>query len=233
MDIEMIAFFIDEGTETLASWEETCLRMEQDLNIEYLDELFRYAHNLKGSAKMVDLAEIGALVHKIEDVINAARNQKIKLTKEIVEFFLDAQTLMSEWVQDLRTTPETVKDVSELEARIYKYLGDEYVPQEDDDDMGFGLPEDEGSLVMVSSEAQVLDVEKDLVISQMHLVMEELTFLEGEAYTLNIKSNSIDTTGIQWLLCLKEDPSFEVNVVCSNEELRSGMRDLGVLEKIL
>ena len=74
---EFILTFIEEAKDTLELWEKTCLELEKNPNPESIKNLFRFAHNLKGSSRSVNLNAFGTFIHKIEDLITLLRDEKI------------------------------------------------------------------------------------------------------------------------------------------------------------
>ena len=64
-DSEFISIFLEEAIEILEKWEFICLNLEKKPTPEGIKDLFRLAHNLKGSSRSVNLLEYGAFVHQI------------------------------------------------------------------------------------------------------------------------------------------------------------------------
>jgi two-component system chemotaxis sensor kinase CheA len=125
MDKEIINFFADEALDIFEKWESLCLILEDHHNAENMNELFRYAHNLKGSSMSVGLDEFGAFVHKVEDLIVLIQSGKLKLTKDDVGLFLEAHSIMSKWLDDARTNPEVKPHYRPLIAKIKIRMGEE------------------------------------------------------------------------------------------------------------
>ena len=69
----LLLTFLDEAEDLLMEWEQSFLVLEESITQSKLDSLFGVTHNLKGSSRSVGLNFFGALVHKVEDVIELAR----------------------------------------------------------------------------------------------------------------------------------------------------------------
>ena len=83
---EVLNIFKTEGLEILDIMDSKLLLLENDVeNKELVLELFREAHSIKGSARMLGFNSIQNLVHKIEDIFGYYRDLKIKITPENLE----------------------------------------------------------------------------------------------------------------------------------------------------
>ncbi len=80
----MIQLYYEESEELLQKAEECMIRLEMDYSGGDINELFRIAHTIKGSSHMVGYADIGNLMHKIEDMLDCARNGSIPFDQSIV-----------------------------------------------------------------------------------------------------------------------------------------------------
>ncbi|HMI38320.1 MAG TPA: hybrid sensor histidine kinase/response regulator, partial [Nitrospiraceae bacterium] len=80
LDAEVMSFFGPEAQEYLESLEAQLLRLEREQhNPEVINQLFRTAHTLKGSAYTVGFESIGDLTHYVEDFMGAVREGRIKI----------------------------------------------------------------------------------------------------------------------------------------------------------
>ncbi|OFW10723.1 MAG: hypothetical protein A3H96_22510 [Acidobacteria bacterium RIFCSPLOWO2_02_FULL_67_36] len=75
-----IGQFVEEARERLRSLDDSLLSLERDPKAgEAMREALRQAHSLKGSAKMLGLNDISRLVHRMEDLLVAAREDRVAL----------------------------------------------------------------------------------------------------------------------------------------------------------
>jgi chemosensory pili system protein ChpA (sensor histidine kinase/response regulator) len=80
LDAEVLSYFAPEAQEYLESLEGQLLRLEKEQhNPEVINQLFRTAHTLKGSAYTVGFQSIGDLTHYVEDFMGAVREGRVKI----------------------------------------------------------------------------------------------------------------------------------------------------------
>ena len=78
LDPEVMSYFAPEAQEYLETLEANLLRLDKDpTNKELINQLFRTAHTLKGSAYTVGFQSIGDLVHHVEDFMGAVRDNHL------------------------------------------------------------------------------------------------------------------------------------------------------------
>lgn len=83
---EILNIFQQESAEIIASMDEKLLRLEKDSqNKELAMHLFRDAHSLKGSARMLGFEDIQNIAHKIEDIISLIREDKLNITSKVTD----------------------------------------------------------------------------------------------------------------------------------------------------
>ena len=83
---EIFNIFQQESTEIIASMDEKLLRLEnENSNKELAMHLFRDAHSLKGSARMLGFEEIQNIAHKIEDIISLIKEDKLNITSKVTD----------------------------------------------------------------------------------------------------------------------------------------------------
>ena len=80
LDPEVLSYFAPEAHEYLESLEAQLLRLEKEpQNPELVNQLFRTAHTLKGSAYTVGFQSIGDLTHYVEDFMGSVRDGRVKI----------------------------------------------------------------------------------------------------------------------------------------------------------
>lgn len=92
--------FCEEAKDHIQTLNNGLLRLEKDSSDkEIIAEIFRAAHTLKGSARMVGLDDIGLLAHRMEDLLGAVKDGRVKFTPEIGDLLfvaLDTTQLLLE-----------------------------------------------------------------------------------------------------------------------------------------
>jgi len=100
--MDALGYFRIEAQEHLEGLSAGLLRLERAPDdAETLKTLFRLAHTLKGSARMVSLAELGTLAHKMEDVLGALRDETVQATEEVISAMLAAVDVIRGMVDTL------------------------------------------------------------------------------------------------------------------------------------
>ncbi|RKX52386.1 MAG: chemotaxis protein CheA [Thermotoga sp.] len=86
-----IDVFIDESKEHLQSMNEFLLKLEKEPdNSEYINEIFRSAHTIKGMAGSMGFTRIAELTHKIESVFSLIRDDKLEVTSDLTDIIFEA-----------------------------------------------------------------------------------------------------------------------------------------------
>lgn len=93
MDIDsVLQTFFAEADELLVSMEDILLRMDDgEKDIEIVNEIFRAAHTIKGSAGMFGLNEIVEFTHMVENVLDLAREGKVTITADLLSILLSCR----------------------------------------------------------------------------------------------------------------------------------------------
>lgn len=90
-----------------------------------IEEIFRTAHSIKGSSRMLGLLPIEHISHEMEDVLGQVKTGKVNLADHI-DLIYEGVDKIDEILQTLSTTdkPDLTKiDVSDLVARLRAILG--------------------------------------------------------------------------------------------------------------
>lgn len=86
---EFFDLYIADTRENLGLISQNILYLESDpTNEEYVQNIFRAAHTIKGSAGQMQLTEIANVTHKLEDLFGAIRDKKITVTSEVIDVVL-------------------------------------------------------------------------------------------------------------------------------------------------
>ena len=100
MDVDAyLQTFIVEAEELLEQMETLLLSLEQGQQDEdSLNALFRAAHTIKGSAGMFGLLPIVDFTHKIENILDQARDGRIELSQDLIGILLSCRDHIAELV---------------------------------------------------------------------------------------------------------------------------------------
>jgi two-component system chemotaxis sensor kinase CheA len=116
--------FFAECQELLGSMESVLLRCEQgDADPEAINELFRAAHTIKGSAGLFGLDSIVAFTHVVESVLDRARANRSPIGAALAAALLECRDHIQKLV-DLTATGENAEDaaVRALGATVHEHL---------------------------------------------------------------------------------------------------------------
>ncbi len=87
----IIEFFLVEAGEHLQNLNKGLLSLEKDPSgTGMIDELFRAAHTLKGSAAMMGFQGVSDVAHKAEDMLGMFRSGSLPICKETLNFLFDS-----------------------------------------------------------------------------------------------------------------------------------------------
>src|SRR6202008_4817008 len=100
-DLEFRSLFKTESQEYLQRLDEKLLSLEKDPKDQAsLEEAFRIAHSLKGSARMLGVTSVEAIAHRFEDTLDSARVGTTVLSSEVVDRMYGALDAIRELVHE-------------------------------------------------------------------------------------------------------------------------------------
>lgn len=98
---EMIGAFLDEVEEQLQLLEESIIDLERNGdNPETIQKIFRVAHTLKGSSSAMRFEKMKLLTHEMENVLDEIRNDRMKISKEIIDTLFEAADYLRQLKDD-------------------------------------------------------------------------------------------------------------------------------------
>lgn len=112
---QYLDMFLDESKEHLQSCTEHLLELEQNPeDLAIVNEVFRSAHTLKGMSATMGYEDIADLTHKMENVLDAIRNEQIGVSTEILDVVFESVDHLEEMVMDIEEGGTGQKDVTTL-----------------------------------------------------------------------------------------------------------------------
>ncbi len=125
---EILNIFQQESIEIISSMDGKLLMLEKDgKNTEIAMQLFRDAHSLKGSARMLGFEDIQNLAHKIEDIISLVKEEKLAMTSNIADTISECLEFISSLInktvsqKEEYKSPEIQTYIEKLETIINNY----------------------------------------------------------------------------------------------------------------
>jgi len=102
--------FVEEAREHVEKLNKGLVLLEKNpKDSETLNAIFRSAHTIKGSSRMMKLTHITEVAHKIEDVLGALRDGKISHSKELADLIFKAIDVLSDMIEKTASGQE-IKD---------------------------------------------------------------------------------------------------------------------------
>ena len=102
--------FIDEAREHIGSLNQGLLTLEKDPHdVETLNGVFRSAHTIKGSSRMMKLSVVTDVAHRLEDVLDAIRQGNLQLSKGLSTLLFKGVDAISAMLEEIsRGTEVTI-----------------------------------------------------------------------------------------------------------------------------
>lgn len=121
----IIEFFLIEAGEHLQNLNKGLLSLEKSpSDMDLIDELFRAAHTLKGSASMMGFQGVSDVSHTAEDMLGQFRSGAIPICKETLNFLFDSVDAVKLMVDAVAAKqPEDARMVENI-TRAYKVVID-------------------------------------------------------------------------------------------------------------
>jgi len=110
---QYLDMFLEESKEHLQACNDQLLLLEnnpEDLSI--VNEIFRSAHTLKGMSATMGFEDLANLTHQMENVLDAIRNGKIKVTPEVLDVVFASVDHLEAMVLSISEGGDGKRDVS-------------------------------------------------------------------------------------------------------------------------
>ncbi|RUL55785.1 MULTISPECIES: chemotaxis protein CheA [Lysinibacillus] len=116
---QYLEMFIEESKEHLQSCSDNLLELEKNpTDLAIVNEIFRSAHTLKGMSATMGYEDLADLTHKMENVLDAIRNDKIHVSPEILDVVFESVDHLEEMVMDIADGGDGKRNVSETVAKL-------------------------------------------------------------------------------------------------------------------
>jgi len=95
--------FLVEAFELIDQMDQDLVELENNPeDLELLNRIFRVAHTVKGSSSFLNFDVLTKLTHHMEDVLNKARKDELKITPEIMDVILESVDMMKGLLEAIR-----------------------------------------------------------------------------------------------------------------------------------
>lgn len=100
---EIMEDFLIEAFEMVDQLDQDLVELESNPeDLELLNRIFRVAHTIKGSSSFLNFDILTSLTHNMEDVLNKARRDELKITPDVMDVVLLSIDLMKALLQAIR-----------------------------------------------------------------------------------------------------------------------------------
>ncbi|MEI4768556.1 chemotaxis protein CheA [Psychrobacillus sp. FJAT-51614] len=126
---QYLEMFIEESKEHLQACNEHLLELEKNpSNLAIVNEVFRSAHTLKGMSATMGYEDIANLTHKMENILDLIRNNKLDVTPELLDVVFVAVDQLEGMVLDIAAGGDGKLDVTDTVQKLHKIETGEEVP---------------------------------------------------------------------------------------------------------
>ena len=119
--------FLTEALQLLDDSEQAFLALEGDKNnAELMNQIFRLAHNLKGTSRAVGFGDVAEFTHEFENLILKLKEGQLEITDSIVSLLLECNDHVSVMIRMLNMDLDSKFDSREIIAKIQSALTGNY-----------------------------------------------------------------------------------------------------------
>ena len=242
---QYLEVFIDESKEHLQMCSEHLLELEKEpQNLSIVNEIFRSAHTLKGMSATMGYEDLANLTHKMENVLDAIRNQKTVLTPDIFDVIFQAVDHLEAMVMSIADGGDGKRNVQEVVAKLQRIENGESPLSSSNADMSANQEEyqEQGS-VYDEFELTVLQQSSDQGYESYEITIElrDDCLLKGArvfmVFEILEKTGEVikTTPPVDQLEEEKFDQSFKVTVVTkeSEENLQKKIMKVSEIDKVI
>lgn len=177
---QYLEVFIEESKEHLQSCNDHLLELEKSPNdMSIINEIFRSAHTLKGMSATMGYEDLAKLTHKMENVLDAIRNQTIAVTPELIDVVFLAVDDLEEMVQSIASGGDGKKDVSNAVEKL--------------------------KLIEESQSSFVIDAQKEVAVATVEADEEQKTIYDEFERTVIEQSKEQGFSTFEISISLRED----------------------------
>lgn len=121
-----LGLFISEATEHLEALGRDLVELEREATASTVDSMFRHAHSVKGMASSMGFEPIAMLAHRVEDLVDAVRQDRKLLDRDLVDLLLNATDTLTAQVRAVSANrePEQAEGLlKQLGTRVQSLTG--------------------------------------------------------------------------------------------------------------
>ena len=116
---QYLDMFIEESDENLQNLNEWILELEKNPDDkETINSIFRAAHTLKGMSASMGFNDIAELTHKMEDILDEFRNDKLKVNSDVITVLFKCLDTLEKMVDGVRDGSSEKTDISGITKEL-------------------------------------------------------------------------------------------------------------------
>jgi two-component system, chemotaxis family, sensor kinase CheA len=115
--------FLSESRDFLQGIGEKLMQLEDEPNnTEFMVELFRFVHTLKGNSGLFDFPEMTRVLHASEDLMDSVRNGHVAYSQKLADQLLEAMDFVGMLIDEIESTGEISNQYVDTSASLAKEL---------------------------------------------------------------------------------------------------------------
>ncbi len=116
---EIVQDFLQEATEMLEGLDNYFVQLENNPEDKtLLNEIFRTAHSIKGSAGFINLTRIVEVAHHAENVLNQLRSGNMRAEPAVIDIILEAMDALKVLVNEVKTGEQADVDIEGINMKL-------------------------------------------------------------------------------------------------------------------
>ena len=172
---EYLDIYISESREYLSALDQSLLELEQNPgNYEVLNEVFRYAHTLKGMSATMGFGKVAELSHKMENLLDKVRQGEIDASSNLIDVLLEALDKLREMVNKIAEEGKEEGEISDIISKLESFGEDESKNRKDEEKKEVKSKETSGLKISVelSEDCALKSVRAFMVIKSLDEIAE-------------------------------------------------------------
>jgi len=118
---EILEDFLVEAFELIEQMDQDLVELENNPeDLELLNSIFRVAHTVKGSSSFLNFDILTELTHHMEDVLNKARRDELKITAGVMDVILESVDMMKALLEGIQASSVDTECGIEISAIVAK-----------------------------------------------------------------------------------------------------------------
>lgn len=180
---EILDDFVIETNELIAQLNQDILIIEEELDEDVINRIFRAFHTIKGTSGFLGFDVCMDLAHAAEDLLNNIRSGDLQPTPKIIDVILESVDWFKDFMADVEGRIDRDYDIEDLQAEIAKCLHDDE-------------PTDEKSHAPTGKELKAQEIQsslpKELVDEFVVESKELLDTLSNDLMSMEIEPENMD-----------------------------------------